>query len=148
MTVAATTSQWDVDEPEEEYWSPTPVIAWRVWRWSGLGLRGFREEWPCAIHTARCAACPEVPDWSHTCGIYAVIDRADLELFRAGSTAVVGRVELTGLVIEHDRGYRATHARIVDLWLPQSVLVVDAISWRYPDVNIHRAPPRNEGSFV
>ena len=137
---------WTVQEPDEEFWSPTPVEGWRIWRWNGQYLRGMREFWPQANHTARCITCQEVPGWSHTCGIYAVIDRANLRLFGAGSATIIGRVELTGLVIEHDNGYRATRARIVELWVPQPISVTDAISWRYSDVTVHRQPLPNEGN--
>jgi hypothetical protein len=140
--------RWNVEEPDEEFWSPTPVAGWRIWAWNGQYLRGAWEFWPRARHTARCSTCQDVPGWSHTCGIYAVIDRADLRLFRAGPATVVGRVELSGLVIEHDRGYRATHARIAELWVPDSVSVTDAIGWRYPGVTIHQRPPWNEGSLA
>jgi hypothetical protein len=138
---------WDVPEPDQEFWSPTTVDGWRVWRWTGRSLRGFREDWPGALHTARCSTCQEVPDWSHTCGIYAVVDRADLWAFGPTPFSIVGKVELSGLVIEHDHGYRSTHARVVELWVPQSIDIAEEISRRYPDVTVHRAPP-SEGSLV
>jgi hypothetical protein len=54
-------------------------------------------------------------------------------------------VELSGLVIEHEDGYRASHVRILDLWTT-SPTIADMLRARYPEVNVHRAqPPADEG---
>ena len=42
------------DEPEEEFWSPEPVVAWRAWRWTGSALRGVRVEWSSSELVAVC----------------------------------------------------------------------------------------------
>jgi hypothetical protein len=69
----------------------------------------------------------EVPAEGCTCGFYAMKELApELNAFarsfgraavwpRAGACVVLGRVELSGKVIEHDEGYRAERARIVEL---------------------------------
>jgi hypothetical protein len=57
---------------------------------------------------------------------------------------VCGRVELTGLVIEHDFGYRASHARIVELFVDSPTLA-EQIQVRYPDVMVHITTPFEEG---
>lgn len=68
-----------------------------------------------------------VPDELCSCGFYALkeLDPDLLILARAGfqvhdgrdgsKRIVIGRVELAGKVIEHERGYRAERARIVEL---------------------------------
>jgi hypothetical protein len=53
---------------------------------------------------------------------------------------VYGRVELTGMVIEHDYGYRASHARIVELFV-DSPHLAEQIQVRYPDVRVHTTGP-------
>ena len=77
-----------------------------------------------------------------SCGFYAmrelrpvVQDAAQLHVWRnlglgCTSSVVLGRVELAGKIIEHDRGYRAERARIVEL-IPfrgtqQSVMILAA----------------------
>ena len=52
------------------------------------------------------------------------------------------------MVIEHDWGYRATSARIVELWVNHSITVVDSIRLRYPDVEVHWHTGWDEGSLV
>ena len=56
---------------------------------------------------------------------------------------VYGRVELTGLVIEHELGYRASHARIIELFVDSPDLARQ-IRMRYPDVTVHTSDPRWE----
>jgi hypothetical protein len=135
---------WEVPVPTEEFLSPTAVVGWRVWAWDGRSLKGVFETWRRASHTARCRTCREVPGWSHTCGIYAVKDPLALLPF-GYEFGIEGRVELSGVVIEHETGYRATKARIVELWVPRSAGVVDVIRARYPGVVIH-SDPENAGS--
>jgi hypothetical protein len=69
----------------------------------------------------------EAPDEDCTCGFYAMKELAPELLHTAslsdliervsgsGVRFVLGRVELAGKVIEHERGYRAERARIVEL---------------------------------
>ena len=123
-------------EPEEEFWSPTPVTAWRSWRWNGQVLHGVMHAWPEPVLTAACPSCSEVPGWSHTCGIYAVTEECDVATFGSPDPIVVGKVELSGLVIEHDKGYRAEHARIVELFSVSKELA-RTLAITYPDVEIH-----------
>jgi hypothetical protein len=69
----------------------------------------------------------EPPDEACGCGFYAM-KRLDRQLLAAARTAirataatgsverfVLGRVELSGKIVEHDLGYRAERARIVEL---------------------------------
>lgn len=122
------------DEPEE-YWSDQVVEGWRVWVWTRGGLWGVQVEWPTDRLTATCQTCPEVPSWSHTCGIYAVKDPRDMfRVVRPWVTdeVVVGRVALSGMVIEHDIGYRAEHAQIVELYARREML--DVLAAVFPDV--------------
>jgi hypothetical protein len=128
-------------EPEEEFWSPTPVSGWRAWSWNGHVLHGVMTAWPTESLTATCQTCPQVPGWNHLCGIYAVTDRKNVAAFPVGS-AVVGRVELSGLVIEHERGYRGEEARIVELHV-DSADTADALAARYPGVPVS-VKERNE----
>ena len=68
-----------------------------------------------------------VPDERCSCGFYAMKELNAQLLYAAGIAVqdaqntgteevfVLGRVELAGKVIEHERGYRAERARIIDL---------------------------------
>lgn len=91
-------------------------------------LRGAWQEWEHPWRDARCVSGRreqddgEVP---HTdgrcghppCGIYAYKEPADLlrafELPRGSQRLVYGLVELSGKVVEHERGYRGRHAAVV-----------------------------------
>jgi hypothetical protein len=127
-------------EPTEEYWSPDAVIAWRAWQWTGSVLRGVVTEWRTQRFVAWCDYCDEAPGWDHPCGIYGVPRPSEVTEMFPGKPDVVGRVALSGLVIEHESGYRASRARILDLWT-RSAFVADQLSTLYPDVNVHRGDP-------
>ena len=130
----------EVEEPAEEFWSPDPVIAWRAWQWTGSVLRGVVTEWRNQRFVAWCDHCQEAPGWDHPCGVYGVPRPSQVDDMFPGRPDVVGRVELSGLVIEHETGYRASKARILDLWT-RSAFVADQLATLYPDVNIHRGDP-------
>ena len=130
----------EVEEPTEEFWSPDGVVAWRAWQWTGSVLRGVVTEWTTQRFIAWCDYCDEPPGWDHPCGIYAVARPSEVGAMFPGKPDVVGRVELSGLVIEHESGYRASNARILDLWTA-SPIIADWLSKLYPDVNVHRGDP-------
>jgi hypothetical protein len=114
-------------EQAETSWSPAPVLGFRMWRLYRQTLRGARRVWPEPYLAAECPQLPgaepgEVPHRDGPCGrpgcgIYAVPEVP--ELFRVMPPwyllegTVFGLVELSGMVIEHERGYRAAHARVV-----------------------------------
>ena len=95
------------EEPTEEFWSPEAVAGWRAWQWTGSVLRGVVSEWTTQRFVAWCDYCDEPPGWDHPCGIYAVSRPSEVGAMFPGKPDVVGRVELSGLVIEHESGYRA-----------------------------------------
>lgn len=148
--VAAPTIQVALPTPDEvdtpglgadEYWTPTPVIGWRVWAWTGTELRGYRQLWMSSEFVAQCDTCSEVPGEDHPCGIYSVPEFRHLSAFSLplGHPKVVfGKVELSGLVIEHERGYRAERARMAELFGRSSLIA--AVSARYPDVHVTELP--------
>lgn len=103
-------------EPDEEYWSADYVVGWRAWNWDGSYLRGVYSRWPSEKFVANCPLCDAVPSWDHVCGVYATKHPADVHIFHGGSW-IIGRVEMWGAVIEHEYGYRASHARITHLWV-------------------------------
>ncbi len=123
-------------EPTGEFWSPVPVSGWRAWYWNGHALHGVMQAWPDQSFTATCDSCPEVPGWAHSCGVYAATGRDNVAVFGPPDAMVVGRVELSGLVIEHDKGYRAEHARIVELFVASTELA-RTLAARYRTVEIH-----------
>ncbi len=106
-----------------EAWSPIPIRGYRVWRIIDGRLSGARMAWPTPQLVARCARGGdiEVPHTDNSCrrpqcGIYAA-KNPDLlvgELL-GGTRGVMGLVELSGKVVEHERGYRAREARVVAL---------------------------------
>lgn len=126
-------------EPEEEFWSDQHAVGWRSWTWDGTNLRGVWKVWHSEEFEALCDECGAAPTWGHTCGIYAVKNPDGVFRFQQ-RTPVVGRVEMWGNVIEHTNGYRASHARITDVWVPTH-LMAHQIAARYR-VNVEVGSPQ------
>jgi hypothetical protein len=143
LTTLPWTAAPQVVEPVEEFWSPDVVVGWRAWQWTGSVLRGVVTEWPKQHFVAWCEFCPEPPGWQHPCGIYAVPRPSQVDTMFPGKPDVVGRVALSGLVVEHESGFRASNATILDLWTA-SPIVADWLSSRYPDVNVHHGDPPDD----
>lgn len=56
----------------------------------------------------------QAPDWDCTCGFYAVpADMLPRHNYSKGLTTL--QVELSGLVVAHDEGYRAEHQRVLEV---------------------------------
>jgi len=113
--------------PLPEFWSPRPVLAFRMWEVRGR-LQGALQAWDRPVRVARCVSGRterddgEVP---HTdgrcgrppCGIYAFREPAQLlasfGLPEGSRRRVYGLVALSGKVVEHERGYRGQRASVV-----------------------------------
>lgn len=106
-----------------EGWSPVPVIGYRLWSVTDEGIIGYRVKWTEPTLEAFCghgAGEDEVP---HTdgrcgppaCGIYAAKNPTELidSLYDHDGEWLMGMVELSGKVVEHQRGYRAKRATVV-----------------------------------
>ena len=115
------------------------VTAMRVFRVNKetltlTSIAGGREEWyPGEIKQSRCKVAlgheDLKPSLNCTCGIWACKNRRELhKLFGFCNDIVSAQVELWGVVIEHEFGYRAEFARII----PESITA-------YP----RREKPRN-----
>jgi hypothetical protein len=109
-----------------------PITAFRVWR-ADLFMRlhslNNEVQWqPDEWTVARCRWTGHTaPHEGCTCGLYAAKSFELAMAIAAGvltttspgdsmpTTAIVGRVQLAGKVIEHARGYRAEHARVVEI---------------------------------
>lgn len=89
--------------PGEEY-----IQGWELTSLnSSWGLKPY-DTAVCSFGRAHLA-----PNWACTCGFYAV--PAD-QINSHGYLGLIAEVELTGVVIEHEGGYRAEHQRIVGLY--------------------------------
>lgn len=113
--------------PPPEFWSPRPVLGFRMWEVRGR-LHGAWRAWDRPFREARCVSGRterddgEVP---HTdgrcgqppCGIYAFKEPAQLlasfGLPEGSRRCVYGLVALSGKVVEHERGYRGQRATVV-----------------------------------
>lgn len=76
------------------------------------------------------------PDATCSCGFYCYKTREDAEAHAQG--VVLARVEVWGRIVEHRRGYRAAHMRILELFMlagnascAPSVQMVEALKQRY-----------------
>lgn len=103
-------------------WSPQPIIGFRLWAMRSGSLWGARTKWERRHLAASCAG--HGPGAPHAdgrcgrlgCGIYATKDLApllEMHLQFDSHSYVAAAVELTGRVVEHERGYRAAHASVV-----------------------------------
>jgi hypothetical protein len=109
-----------------------PITAFRVWRGDlFLRLHSLNNETQWEPGEWATAHCPrsghDAPNEDCTCGLYAAKDLDMALVLAAGvltstdpadsmpATAIVGKVQLAGKVIEHDRGYRAERARVVEI---------------------------------
>jgi hypothetical protein len=108
------------------FWSPTPILGFRVWA-VGSRLRGAQRAWTGPTYTAGCLDFGEIddPDVPHTdgrcvpppCGLYAAKSISALVsefgLPGGDSRWAYGMVALSGKVVEHEHGYRARRATAV-----------------------------------
>lgn len=100
------------------FWSPTPVLGFRLWYVFSARLQGLRQTWPRPELKAGCERRgPGAPhlEGGCRCGIYAL--KAPEGLIgpggvrrRPGAGIAFGLVALSGVVVEHERGYRAARA--------------------------------------
>jgi len=108
-----------------------PVVGWRAWRIvrerGTFRLRSavYEQEWPLGRELeATCARGHAAPAPDCSCGIYAVRGPAEALRYLVGRNdpdvvhRLVGEVALSGLVVEGEHGWRASHACPVRLWIP------------------------------
>jgi hypothetical protein len=114
-----------------------PVVAWRAWFLTRRGTGGrIRLDsvihaclWPARLPlVARCwgePACDhDAPAAACRCGIHGsgevqgLVHYLGYGSFPATRLRAVGLVSLWGDVVEHERGWRASHAYPYHLWLP------------------------------
>jgi hypothetical protein len=94
-----------------------PVLAWRAWRLVGDTLQSMTRavDWEGPTLSAH-----QEPTADGESGIYAKRDRASVERYYAKELAeadvIVGTVELSGRIVEHEDGYRAERATIQSLY--------------------------------
>jgi hypothetical protein len=110
-----------IKRQHREGWSPSPVIGFRLWGWRDGGLHGAWQPWRTTSKSATCGrGNEEVPHSDGRCGrlgcgIYASKNLADLLKEHTAPNDhgyLAGMVELTGKVVEHEKGYRAARAEV------------------------------------
>ena len=125
------------DPGPDEFWSAEPIVGYRTWGWNGSYLVGARQPWYVGEYEAGCVSGHEAPHWTCQCGIYAQREvQPDLGWLRSFDVWVLGKVELTGLVIEHRLGYRAQRAKIVQLYVHNADLVPKLEEFYCPRVRV------------
>lgn len=100
-----------------ETWSPTPVVGFTQLTADRARLHDGDVEWHAPTMTGSCARKPGAPHRNRacegvSCGITAWKSRASFSDLTGDTLVVAARLELTGTVIEHERGYRAQEASI------------------------------------
>jgi len=107
----------------EPMWSPTPVLAYRLWWIRNNVVHGARTTWDVPYLDAHCpvrndGACPHSDGRCGPlgCGIYGLKDPRRLRGWLHLRTArgwIAGLVAMSGKVVEHTYGYRAERADVV-----------------------------------
>lgn len=144
-----------------EGWSPVAIRSYRMWEVRGGRMMGARMEWKDPWLTAECArrnGRDEVPHsdgrcGAPACGIYTVKHPESLlQGFGTPRSGAMGLVELTGKVVEHARGYRGQHARVVALgivgggrWLTTDSPEVVTAAFHDPEQTLVRWGHRYQG---
>ena len=106
-----------------------PAVGWKVWRVENGLLASvlYGDPWPVDEPIrAECSRLDhEAPSPLCECGIHAGRDLAAWEHYlRVGrESRVFGRVLLWGSTVEGEHGWRAAHARPVELYVPAVVTV-------------------------
>jgi hypothetical protein len=114
-----------------EAWSPTPVLGYRIWDVGPSGFHGFRQHWTEPALQAYCPGRQTYDEVPHTdgrcgerpCGIYAAKNVRTLLLSAEDhptSRLAVGLVAMTGKVVEHEKGYRASNTQVVAMAIAQN----------------------------
>lgn len=87
------------------------------------------------------------PGWNCRCGFNAFKTLRSLLRYGNLDMDVAGRVELFGNVVEHERGYRAEKARILDLVFPRRVSKYNQLVHDFfTGMNAHNIPTFNNWS--
>jgi hypothetical protein len=105
-----------------EGWTPLPVVGYRLWAWRDGGLQGAWEAWSTRTKAASCRRGND--DVPHSdgrcgrlgCGIYATKDLSALLTEHTDPHShgyLAGLVQMTGKVVEHDKGYRAGRVTVI-----------------------------------
>lgn len=132
----------DLLDLHAEAWSPTPVLGYRIWDVGLSGFHGFRQPWTEPSMRAYCSGRQTYDEVPHTdgrcgeppCGIYAAKNVETLLLSAEAhptSRLAVGLVAMTGKVVEHEKGYRASNTQVIALGVSQhEAPFVTADSWQ------------------
>lgn len=107
-------------EEEEPFWTPEPVIGYRGWEWSGRYLSGAYIEWKSAKLVGEHHNDPNKhpsPQWDCLCGVNTYKDPLSARNF-----PVLGKIALTGNVIEFEHGYRGQYGEILELAIDERYL--------------------------
>ena len=127
-------------EPSEALWSPDPIVGFRGWNVTPAGeLKGQYSVWPSEMVFAEHHDDPgrhRSPDWECLCGVNAYKDVLDAARF-----PILGQVELSGLVIEYEAGYRGEVGLLKHAFIYVDVVEYlncspDDIQARYPAAKI------------
>lgn len=111
-----------LDDPtgrDEPLWTPEPIIGYRGWEWSGRRLVGAYVEWEQAKieakHEGRDGKDHPAPQWDCLCGVNVYKDPIQARAF-----PILGKIALTGEVIEFENGYRGQYGEILEIAIDET----------------------------
>ena len=110
-----------------------------------MSLRGSE-----AISISKAPAYAIVPKWAATSTMrfekphsLSYHDRTRTKRLSSTWVCVTSKVELWGSVVEHEDGYRASHARITELWVDDAQ-VARWVALTYPEARVWLGSPPGE----
>ena len=132
-------------------WTPIPIVGYVRWTSDGGAMSDGGSTWESDSAIARCpiSAPGNLPHATsrcaeRDCGIVALRRLHDLDDHRGAGMTAVGRLALTGRVVEHEHGFRA------ELASATAIVVADGTRWfRTADVvQIERFFAAPEATFA
>lgn len=111
-----------MEEIEGTDWTPIPIVSFTMWELSGNTMRDDAVSWRGrrAVGTCDGSAAGDLPHTTEACarGGCGIVGFRDLGLLGdvpSDDLVCVGRLHMSGRVVEHEHGYRAELAEVVAL---------------------------------
>ena len=111
-----------LEEIDGHDWTPIPITSFTMWRLIDSTMHDGCVPWRTSVAVGTCHRSTESPAPHATdqcaasgCGIVAMKSAGMLDGFDHDSMIAIGRLEMSGRVVEHEHGFRAELAEVVAL---------------------------------
>lgn len=119
-----------LEEIDGHDWTPIPITSFTMWHLVDSAMHDGSVPWQTNVAVGRCTQAEEPPA-PHAidrcaaagCGIVGLKRAGDLAGFAHDGIAAIGRLEMSGRVVEHEHGFRSQLAEVV------AVIATDGRRW-------------------